>query len=97
MAPFNYLGHSLSALNGYYEHYRGNPDEPMAWGVSSYNWLYNLLWMNNGYHAEHHYRPGQHWTKMKELHGLIAARQKAKGVHVMRLPHALGFLERAAR
>lgn len=97
MLPFNYLGHSLSALNGYYEHYRGNPDEPMAWGVSSYGWLYNVLWMNNGYHAEHHYRPKQHWTKMKELHGLIAEQQKAKGVHVMRLPHALGFLEPAPR
>ena len=22
--------------------------------VSSYNWLYNFLWFNNGYHQEHH-------------------------------------------
>jgi fatty acid desaturase len=97
MVPFNYLGHSLSALNGFYEHYRGNPDEPLAWGVSSYGALYNLLWMNNGYHAEHHYRPRQHWTRMKELHRQIAAQQQAKGVHVMCLPHALGFLERKSQ
>jgi fatty acid desaturase len=95
MLPFNYLGHSLSALNGYYEHYLGNPDQPMAWGVSSYHPLYNLLWMNNGYHAEHHYRPKQHWTRMKELHRQIADQQKAAGVHVMRVPHALGFVMRA--
>jgi fatty acid desaturase len=97
MLLFNYLGHSLSALNGFYEHFRGNPDVPMAWGVSSYSALYNWLWMNNGYHAEHHYRPKQHWTKMKELHRQIADQQKAAGVHVLRVQHALGFLERKSQ
>jgi len=29
---FWYLGHCLSYLNGYYRHYGGNPDEPIAWG-----------------------------------------------------------------
>jgi len=55
--PFMYLGHSLSYLNGYYRHYGGNTEKPIAWGVSSYNKLYNWIWFYNGYHAEHHFRP----------------------------------------
>ncbi len=34
--PFWYFGHCLSYLNGYYLHYGGKPDVPLAWGVSSY-------------------------------------------------------------
>ncbi|TXL69157.1 fatty acid desaturase [Vineibacter terrae] len=93
LAPFYYLGHSLSSLNGWYEHFGGNPDVPIAWGVSTYNRFYNWLWFNNGYHAEHHYRPKQHWTRMKELHLQIADAQKAAGVKVIMTCHALGFLE----
>ena len=31
--PCYYFGHCLSYLNGYYLHYGGNPDVPIAWGV----------------------------------------------------------------
>lgn len=93
LAPFYYLGHCLSSLNGYYEHWRGNPDLPIAWGVSSYSRWYNWLWFNNGYHAEHHYRPKQHWTQMPALHQQIAAQQQAAGVHVIDWSHGLGFLQ----
>ncbi|MGE5539925.1 MAG: fatty acid desaturase family protein [Gemmatimonas sp.] len=92
LVPFYWLGHSLSAVNGYYEHYKANPDQPIAWGVSSYNKLYNWTWMNNGYHAEHHYRPKCHWTKMHELHLQIADEQKRAGVRVIAWPHVLGFM-----
>jgi hypothetical protein len=61
--------------------------------VSSYHWLYNLLWFNNGYHAEHHYKPKVHWTKMHELHAQIREAQRKAGVRVIRPPHALGFLD----
>jgi fatty acid desaturase len=91
--PFYYFGHCLSYLNGYYLHFGGNPDVPMAWGVSSYERIYNILWFNNGYHAEHHYRPRLHWTKMHEFHMQILDEQKKAGVHVIKPPHALGFLE----
>jgi len=91
--PFNYLGQCLSFLNGYYEHFGADPDKPIAWGVSTYHKLYNWTWMNNGYHAEHHYRPKVHWTRMPELHRMIAAEQAAAGVRVIRPPHALGFLD----
>ncbi len=91
--PFYYFGHCLSYLNGYYEHLGGDPDKPIAWGVSTYHRLYNLTWMNNGYHAEHHYRPKEHWTKMRELHLQIAEEQKREGTRVILPPHALGFLD----
>ena len=65
LLPFWYFGHCLSYLNGYYRHYGGNPDEPIAWGVSSYDRLYNWIWFYNGYHAEHHFRPKVHWTRMQ--------------------------------
>ncbi len=91
--PFYYMGHCLSYLNGYYLHYGGNPDKPIAWGVSSYGWFYNTLWFNNGYHAEHHFRPKMHWTKMHEFHVKIADEQRKAGVRVIQPPHALGFFD----
>src|SRR6185312_5264430 len=94
MLPFYFLGHALSSLNGFYEHYRGNPDLPIAWGVSSYDRFYNWLWLNNGYHAEHHFRPRMHWTQRNSFHREIADRQRAASVHVIRWPHHLGFMDR---
>jgi fatty acid desaturase len=91
--PFYYLGHCLSYLNGYFLHYGGNPDKPIAWGVSSYEKFYNLLWFNNGYHAEHHFRPKLHWTKMQSLHLQIADQQRREGTRVIKPPHALAFLD----
>jgi fatty acid desaturase len=91
--PFYYLGHCASYLNGYFLHYGGNPDKPIAWGVSSYDKCYNLLWFNNGYHAEHHFRPKLHWTKMKKLHEELLDAQRFEGVRVIIPPHALGFLD----
>jgi fatty acid desaturase len=83
----------LSYLNGYYRHYGGNPDEPIAWGVSTYHKLYNWTWFYNGYHAEHHFRPKVHWTRMQVLRDQIVDQQRAAGVRVIKVPHALGFLE----
>ena len=91
--PFWYFGHCLSYLNGYYRHYGGNPDEPIAWGVSTYHKLYNRTWFYNGYHAEHHFRPKVHWTRMQALRDQIVDQQRAAGVRVIKVPHALGFLE----
>lgn len=46
----------LCTLQGHYEHVRGT--------VSHYGMLYNLLFFNDGYHVEHHARPGLHWTHL---------------------------------
>ncbi len=91
--PFMYFGHCLSYLNGYYLHYGSNPDKPIAWGVSSYHQLYNWVWFYNGYHAEHHFRPKAHWTRMVALHRQIEDLQRREGVRVIKPPHALGFLD----
>jgi len=97
LVPFYYLGNCLSSLNGYYEHFNGNPDVPLAWGVSSYNNLYNFLWFGNGYHAEHHYRPRMHWTNMRRFHEQIKEEQERAGVHSISTCHALGFLAKENR
>ncbi len=46
----------LCTLQGHYEHVRGT--------VSHYGALYNLAFFNDGYHVEHHSRPGLHWSKL---------------------------------
>jgi hypothetical protein len=61
--------------------------------VSSYSRIYNLLWFNNGYHAEHHYRPRLHWTRMEALRREISDQQRRAGTRVIAPPHALGFLD----
>ena len=91
--PFFYLGHCFSYLNGYFRHYGADPDKPVAWGVSSYGKLYNWLFFYNGYHAEHHFRPKVHWTKMESFHQQIADLQKEEGVRVINHAHMLGFLD----
>jgi fatty acid desaturase len=91
--PFMYFGHCLSYLNGYYRHYGGNPNKPIAWGVSTYHKLYNWVWFYNGYHAEHHFRPKVHWTRMIALHEQIKDLQERESVRVIEPPHALGFLD----
>jgi fatty acid desaturase len=91
--PFFYLGHCFSYLNGYFRHYGANPDKPIAWGVSSYGKLYNWLFFFNGYHAEHHFRPKVHWTRIEAFRRQIAELQKQEGVRVIRRAHMLGFLD----
>jgi len=91
--PFFYLGHCFSYLNGYYRHYGGNPDKPIAWGVSTYGKIYNWLFFYNGYHAEHHFRPKVHWTKMEVLRRQIAEMQRREGTRVISRAHMLGFLD----
>jgi len=93
MVPFWYLGHCFSYLNGYYRHYGANPDKPIAWGVSSYGKIYNWLFFYNGYHAEHHFRPKVHWTKMEAFRQSIAKLQKEEGVRTIKRAHMLGFLD----
>src|SRR5262249_34119601 len=55
-APAWLAGLGLCAVHGHYEHARGT--------VSHYGKLYNLLFFNDGYHAEHHARPGLPWARL---------------------------------
>jgi fatty acid desaturase len=91
--PSFFLGWVLSYAEGYLEHNGGQPGNPFANSVSSYNWLYNFLWFNNGYHQEHHWDPKCHWTRMRELHTTIAPELQANGTKVLRGPHLTGLIE----
>ena len=97
LAPFYYLGQSFSMLIAYYEHLGADPDEPVAMGVSTYGTIYNFLFLNNGYHAEHHYQPKRHWTQMKALRDATREEQARAGLRVLNPPHMFGFLDPASR
>jgi hypothetical protein len=56
--PGYLAGLGLCWLHGHYEHCHGT--------VSHHGWLYNGLFFNDGYHVEHHTRPGLHWTCLPE-------------------------------
>jgi hypothetical protein len=55
-APGYLIGLGLCSLQGHFEHACGT--------TSHYGWLYNWCFFNDGYHAEHHRRPGEHWTRL---------------------------------
>ncbi len=57
--PAYAAGLALCRLHGHYEHARGT--------VSHYGKLYNWLFFNDGYHVEHHERPGAHWASLPGL------------------------------
>jgi hypothetical protein len=71
------IGLGLCYLQGHYEHARGT--------VSHYGWLYNLLFFNDGYHIEHHERPGTHWRELSH--------ERACGSQPSRWPAVLRWLE----
>ena len=91
--PSYYLGWVLSYAEGYLEHYGAQPGNYFANSVSSYNWLYNFLWFNNGYHQEHHWDPKMHWTKMDNLREQIKPQMEANQTCILRGPHMTAFFE----
>ena len=70
-------GSALCFLQGHFEHARGT--------TSHYGWLYNRCFFNDGYHAEHHLRPGEHWTRLP--------RQPHARAHTSRWPPVLRWLD----
>jgi hypothetical protein len=55
--PGYLAGLGLCWLHGHYEHTGGGP-------ISHHGAIYNTLFLNDGYHAEHHAHPGEHWTRL---------------------------------
>jgi fatty acid desaturase len=91
--PSYYIGWVLSYAEGYLEHYGAQPGNQFANSVSSYYWLYNLIWFNNGYHQEHHWDPKVHWTQMRQLHRRIEPQLVANHTRILRGPHITGLIE----
>jgi Fatty acid desaturase len=55
--PGYVAGLGLCWLHGHYEHAGGGT-------ISHRGSLYNFLFLNDGYHVEHHAHPGEHWTQL---------------------------------
>ena len=70
-------GLGLCSLQGHFEHAHGT--------TSHYGWLYNWCFFNDGYHAEHHLRPGEHWTRLPS--------QARAGARSSRWPPVLRWLD----
>jgi fatty acid desaturase len=82
--PVWYFGNAAAQAENYLEHYGAIPGNRKTDSVSSYGWLYNLIWFNNGYHQEHHYRPQVHWTRIPEVKDLLppeSERRVVRGAH----------------
>ncbi len=84
-----YLSLVATTAQNYFEHYGAEPGSRKTDSVSCYNPIYNFLWFNNGYHQEHHFRAGVHWTRIKELRSEMLPedqRRVVHGAHFMNLP-----------
>lgn len=73
------LGMLLCKIHGYYEHVTGGT-------LSYYGSIYNFVFLNDGYHVEHHARPNVHWS---ELSGL-----RDKNAPESKFPAVLRWIER---
>jgi fatty acid desaturase len=62
-----YLGQVFALLENYSEHHGAKLYDRKRDSVSCYNKIYNLIWFNNGFHQEHHYRPLVHWSKINQV------------------------------
>jgi hypothetical protein len=62
--PGYLAGLGLCWLHGHFEHAGGGT-------ISHHGTLYNLLFLNDGYHMEHHAHPGEHWTRLPH-HAVLA-------------------------
>jgi fatty acid desaturase len=93
LIPTLYLGWALEHLENYYEHFGGIPENRFANSTSYYGWLYNALFCNEGYHQEHHLRPGVHWTKREQTRQELQADLDRVDRVILRFPPLLGWLD----
>ena len=82
--PVWLLGNIAAVAENYLEHYGATPGDRRTDSVSSYGRIYNLIWFNNGYHQEHHFKPQVHWTRIQDVKSSLPPeneRRVVKGAH----------------
>jgi fatty acid desaturase len=87
--PIYYLGQVLAYAEAYSEHYGATPGDRRRDAVSCYSRLYNFLCFNAGYHQEHHFRPGVHWTRTPALRNQMLPEAQRRVVPIAHLINAL--------
>jgi hypothetical protein len=68
--PGYLVGLALCRLQGDMEHAASG--DPQV-GTSHYGALHNVLWFNDGYHAEHHAFPSEHWSMLPARRAEVVA------------------------
>lgn len=93
LLPTLYFGWVLEHLENYYEHFGSIPEDRYANSTSYYGRLYNLLFCNEGYHQEHHLRPGVHWSKREQVR--LELQESLNRPHrvILRFPPTLAWLD----
>lgn len=94
--PVWLLGNIAAQAENYLEHYGAFPGNRKTDSVSCYGTFYNLIWFNNGYHQEHHYRPQVHWSRLPEIKALLpdeSERRVVRGAHWFNLAPRRGLIQ----
>lgn len=94
----------LCQLQGYREHNTLGMVYPQ--GISTYGTLHNGLWFNDGYHAEHHRWPSEHWTRLPKRRAEMGEHPTSRFSPILRFleqpkvnqwpAHILSWLEKVA-
>lgn len=65
--PCSVLLFAVRSYTDFVDHYGADVTSRPHNSVSCYGFLFNLLTFNSGYHLEHHWSPGLHWTKYPQV------------------------------
>lgn len=71
LCVLSWAGSALTHAENWLQHAHAIPGSRQTDAVSCYGRWYNLLWFNNGYHQEHHFRPGVHWSEAPDLRSAL--------------------------
>lgn len=79
-APVQFVAYVVYDLQDFCEHTRTDLRYPETISASCYGLLYNLWLFNGGYHLEHHWREGVHWSRIPEVRKELLAEDQRRVV-----------------
>ena len=65
--PFTVLLFAVRNYTDFVDHFGADLGSKASNAVSCYGAVFNFLTFNSGYHLEHHWSPGLHWSKYPQL------------------------------